>query len=327
MALTMQQLLDQIDPNPSNWESRGQNRFWHVPSKRQVDASDLVQAMLNEYNAGRREEGKSDYVAGIHPVPDAIKRPTTPAPSTGGGGTTPPPSSGGGGPPALPGGGGPSGNPVLNPGEFYLPGFDDGSTWNPAGGSGGQGLNPAAAFSPAPTWEGGTGGDGRANPVRTGMAQAFKPFGSIEGYSSEILRYGGRPHSRSDGRWEGIDQPQGLVSVGGTPQAPGDGVDVPGFTPIRPPYQAPTSGGGYQNIVRDPRDGTLWTDPNNGQRYVFRNGQWAKIDTTSRPGPTKETPVTNNGGTGSATDPIRIDIGGGTSPEQILAHVLRYGTA
>jgi len=161
---------------------------------------------------------------------------------------------------------------------------------------------------------------------RTGTAMEFKPFGTVEDYSSEILRYGG-PMSGQSGRWEGIEA-SAPIEMGGTTYSPTRAAPAT-FTPNTTQSQLP--GGGYQTNVNSPDDGNTWTDPNPGQDYVWGNDKWNKADLTNRLGETTAGPtVTNTGGTGTDDDPINLILGGSgtpTAPLRVLANILRNGNA
>ena len=67
---TLPDWLLAIDPDPSAWEDRGLNRYWHTATKKQYDSGDMVNYMIRQYNAKQKAEGKAPYIPGIKPVPD-----------------------------------------------------------------------------------------------------------------------------------------------------------------------------------------------------------------------------------------------------------------
>lgn len=216
--------------------------------------------------------------------------------------------------------------------EFYSDPIVPGFTWNP------QNKRPVTPFGEgigerpdAPTWQQGSMGS-PGGPFGTGQREAFKPFGTIQEYASEILRYGG-PSGGSGGRWTGIADAK-MEGVGGTEYSP-DSVEVPDYEPNYRQVSRSGDGSAYQNIVTSDRDGEVWFDPITGQGYVWRNGRFQKADLRDRTGPVVEgPPVENRGGTGTPDDPIDLWIGGGSQfgttpngglPQGALAEILRKG--
>lgn len=307
--------LLEIDPDASHWEDNGRNNWTNTVTGKKYNSGDMVNHMLAKINAQNKAEGKGPYVPGITALPDELK--TIPA--------------------GMPyeeyikhapaedwdivknrqeqanniG----SGNAAQDYNDFFLGGVTPGFSWNGSGSSGGQMPGQMAGTAEGPTWQSGQMYGGGME--RTGQREAFKPFGSIEGYSSEILRYGG-PVSGSGGRWDGM-KPGEMIEIGGTTHSP-EKVDMPEFTG----YQQQLPGGGYQNIRVDKRDGETWTDPATGQDYVWRDGRFQKADLKNRIGPTTEDyKVTNTGGTGTENDPFKLILGGNTDQQALLAQLLR----
>jgi hypothetical protein len=331
----LQEWQIELDPNEANWiQTPGSPVGWFTnkATGKKYNPSHGVQWQLDKQAEDFAKAGKGSYIPGFTPLPDEYKdvpitkiyeemvrreqeaaanNPETNTPPTSGGGSNSGGSNGG----SQSGGGG-------NPLDYYLPGLTGGSTWNPgvpgnidpfdkgnSSTSGQQKWNPGAPSS----------GGGME---RTGTAMEFKPFGTVEDYSSEILRYGG-PMSGQSGRWEGIEAPD-MVEVGGTTKKPTRSATAE-FNPNM--IQAPIQGGGYQNIILSPDDGKVWTDPKTGQTYVWQNDKWQKADLKDRLGPTTPGPtVTNTGGTGTEDDPIDLILSGSSDPTAALrlqAQILR----
>lgn len=314
-------LLD-IDPDATHWQDNGRNNWTNTVTGKTYNSGDMVNMMLAKINAQNKAEGKGPYVPSYTGLPDGLKPETwgqgsEPAPEPGTGTDTGSSSGGSSGGGSSGGGQIGSGNAAQDWSDFFLGGITPGFTWNPQGGSGGDAFGEGSGTAEGPSWQSGQMAGGGTQ--YTGQREAFRPFGDIQAYSSEILRYGG-PVSGTGGRWTGVETPE-MKSVGGTTNSP-TSVTVPEFTG----YQQQLPGGGYQNIVVDKRDGEIWTDPATGQDYVWRNGRFQKADLKNRTGPTEEGPkVTTTGGTGTEDDPLRLILGSQTDPQTLMAQLLRQG--
>lgn len=313
-------LLD-IDPDATHWQDNGRNNWTNTVTGKTYNSGDMVNMMLAKINAQNKAEGKGPYVPSYTGLPDGLKPETwgqgsEPAPEPGTGTDTGSSSGGSSGGGSTGGGQIGSGNAAQDWSDFFLGGITPGFTWNPSGGSSGEGIGSGSGVSDGLQWQPGQAVGGGMQS--TGQREAFRPFGPVRDYSSEILRYGG-PVNVTGGGYSGFTPPE-MRSIGGTTESP-TAVDVPGFTGYT---QQQLPGGGYQNIRNSVRDGEVWTDPKTGQTYTFRDGRFQKADLKDRTGPTTEDfKVTNTGGTGTEDDPFKLILGGNTDQQALMAQLLR----
>lgn len=284
--MTVKEFLASIDPDEKNWKTLSPGHWQNKVTGALYDTTDIVQAQIDANNAPG--SGKPRFIPGITPVPEDISVVPGGRPGGGTGGFERPPAIGGG----IVGDGRDNPRPIQHPG--YIPG----SEWNNPTGGGGGGAPPpgASGFGGSLQWKEPTS-SGTGGPQRTGMAMPFSPYGIQQQLSSEILRYGGRPNSGAGGYWSGGEAapmkemfgksaPSGKTSAG--PMDPYDAYNSALADALRDgtsQQSRPDPNDSYQNVTISDRDGELWTDPKNGQTYVFGNGRWNKTDTTNRPGP------------------------------------------
>ena len=236
--MTVKEFLASIDPVESHWDTTSAGHWTNTVTGAKYDSTDIVQAMIDQYNATQKAAGKPPYIPGITPVPDAIK--VTP----GGTGDWLDGSIAGVDPPNYP-------EPTVN--RPWLDGSIAGvtggsnapsSTWN-NGSAGTPGSHTGTPGFGAPMQWSEHAGSGSGGPYHTGQALQFSPFGTPEALSSEILRYGGRPNSGQGGSWSGIATPS-MVSPfsGGTHGTGGGGTITPWVNGGSDPAGQTLPGGG-----------------------------------------------------------------------------------